>query len=104
MSIMRSENHNVESSYDQKKDLENKLVKGMKTNNRVFFQTIRSRMSARVSAELIDDGGVIGECKEDKTMLEKLSVFFTLMLTSEEFRKVLTMSVFLAKNVLKELF
>lgn len=78
-------------------------MKGMKTNNKPFFEPIRSRMSARESAELIDDGGVIGEHKEDKTMVEKLNVFFTLIPTSEEFRKVPTVSVFFAKNVLEEL-
>lgn len=46
----------------------------MKTNNKPFFQLIRSRMSARESAELIDDGGVI-ELKGDKTTVEKLNEF-----------------------------
>lgn len=54
-------------------------------------------MSARESAELMGDGGVIGECKEDKTMLEKLNVFFTLILTSEGFGKVPTVC-FLCKK------
>lgn len=54
-------------------------------------------MSARESAELIGDGGVIGEHNEDKTMLKKLNVFLALILTSEEFRKVPTVSLFSAK-------
>lgn len=74
----------------------------MKTNNKPFFQLIRSRMSARESAELIDDGGVI-ELKGDKTTVEKLNEFFTLILTTEEFRKVPTVAVFFAKDELEEL-
>lgn len=48
-------------------------------------------MSARESAELIGVGGVIRECKEEKTMLEKLNVFFTLipLRSSERFLQCL---------------
>lgn len=78
-------------------------MKGMKTNNKPFFQPVKSRMSARESAELIDGGGVIGELKGDKTMVEKLNEFFTLILTTEEFWKVPIVAVFFAKDELEEL-
>lgn len=75
----------------------------MKTNNKPFFQAIRSKMSARASAELIDDGGVIGELEGDKTTVEKLNEFFTLILTTEKSRKVPIVAVFFVKDELEEL-
>lgn len=64
---------------------------------------MRSRKSAKKSAELINDGGVTGELKRDKTTVEKLNEFFTLILTNEEFWEVPTATVFFAKNELEEL-
>ncbi|KAJ7411533.1 hypothetical protein WISP_102365 [Willisornis vidua] len=86
-----------------KQCLEDKLVKGMKTNNKPFYQTVRNRMSARESAELIDDGAVAEELTGDKTMVEKLNGFFTLILTSEEFRKAPSVMVYFAKDVLQKI-
>lgn len=73
-------------------------MKGMKTNNKPFFQPIRSRQSARWSAELIDGGGITGKLKRDKTTVEKLSELFTLIRTPEELRKVPTVAVFLCER------
>lgn len=78
-------------------------MKGMKANNKPFFQPVKSRMSARESADPIDDGGVIGELKGDKTIVEKLNELFTLILTTEEFWKVPIVAVFFAKDELEKL-
>lgn len=68
---------------------------------RPFFQPMRK--SAKEYAELIDDGGVTGELKRDKTTVEKLNEFYTLTLKDEEFWEVPAATVFFAKDELEEL-
>lgn len=59
-----------------KKAVEEKLAKGKKTDNKSFFKHIRVRKPARKSGRQVNDQGMRGTLKEDKTVVRTIKIFY----------------------------
>lgn len=59
-----------------KKALEEKLAKGKKPDNKAFFKHIRVRKPARKSGRPVNDQGMRGALKKDKTVVQTIKIFY----------------------------